>query len=116
MHPATLFASTRLAAFSVSMIARAHTQQVQINEDFCGMDVNQPLGGTIPIESEPSIVYNDVQLTSVVATSTYDYTVVFLGTVTGHLKKVSLEALYLCWHFIIHNKIKEARQANDVTL
>ena len=61
---------------------------MQINEDFCGMDVNQPLGGINPIETEPAITYDNVLLTSVAATSTHEYTVAFLGTNTGHLKKV----------------------------
>jgi plexin A len=63
---------------------------VQINDDFCGMDVNTPLGGSMPIEAAPVLSYNNELLTSVAATSTHDYTVVFLGTVNGHLKKVSL--------------------------
>ena len=54
------------------------------------MDVNQPLGGTVPIETEPVITYDNVHLTSVAATSTNDFTVAFLGTSTGHLKKVTL--------------------------
>lgn len=52
------------------------------------MDVNQPLGGINPIETEPAISYDNVLLTSVAASSTHDYTVAFLGTSTGHLKKV----------------------------
>ncbi len=64
--------------------------QVQIKDDFCGMDVNTPLGGSMPIEAAPVLSYNNELLTSVAATSTHDYTVVFLGTVNGHLKKVSL--------------------------
>jgi len=65
-------------------------QQVQIDENFCGMDVNQPLGGVNPIETEPVLTYDNVVLTSVAATSTHDFTVAFLGTSTGHLKKVTL--------------------------
>ncbi|KAI2798414.1 hypothetical protein BLOT_012695 [Blomia tropicalis] len=65
--------------------------QVQINEDFCGMDVNQLLGGINPIETEPAITYDNVHLTSVAATSIHDFTVAFLGTSTGHLKKVVIE-------------------------
>lgn len=58
-----------------------------IGEDFCGLDVNTPLGGEIPIMSVPVLVFS-THLTAVAATSTGDYTVVFLGTATGHLKKV----------------------------
>ncbi|GIY82925.1 plexin-A4-like protein [Caerostris darwini] len=61
--------------------------QVQINDDFCGMDVNTPLGGSMPIEATPVLTYSGLLLTSVAATSTHDYTVAFMGTATGHLKK-----------------------------
>jgi len=44
----------------------------------------------MPIEAAPVLSYNNQLLTSVAATSTHDYTVVFLGTVTGHLKKVCI--------------------------
>lgn len=60
-----------------------------IGEDFCGLDVNTPLGGEQPIAAVPVLVFG-AHLTAVAATSTGDYTVVFLGTATGHLKKV-------CW-------------------
>lgn len=60
-----------------------------ISEDFCGLDVNTPLGGEAPIQMEAALAFNDL-LTAVAATSTGDYTVVFLGTGNGHLKKVSL--------------------------
>ena len=53
------------------------------------MDVNTPLGGSMPIEAAPVLSYSNELLTSVAATSTHDYTVVFLGTERGHLKKVS---------------------------
>lgn len=58
-----------------------------IGEDFCGLDVNTPLGGEQPIAAVPVLVFGS-HLTAVAATSTGDYTVVFLGTANGHLKKV----------------------------
>lgn len=64
-----------------------------IGEDFCGLDVNTPLGGETPMAAVPVAVFNN-HLTAIAATSTGDYTVVFVGTSTGHLKKVGL-------HFII---------------
>ncbi|XP_076307717.1 plexin-A2-like isoform X1 [Tachypleus tridentatus] len=69
-----------------------HTQ-VQINDDFCGMDVNTPLGGTMPIEGVPVLTYSGVLLTAVAATSTHDYTVAFLGTSVGHLKKAVVDSV-----------------------
>lgn len=63
-----------------------------IGEDFCGLDVNTPLGGELPISAVPVLLFN-TRLTAVAATSTGDFTVVFVGTATGHLKKVS-------WHVV----------------
>lgn len=62
-----------------------------ISEDFCGLDVNTPLGGEQPIEAVPALLF-ETQLTAVAATSTGDFTVVFIGTVKGHLKKVVVES------------------------
>lgn len=59
-----------------------------IGEDFCGLDVNTPLGGEQAVLTSPVLIFN-TRLTAVVATSTGDFTVVFIGTSTGHLKKVS---------------------------
>lgn len=58
-----------------------------IGEDFCGLDVNTPLGGETPMAAVPVITFGH-HLTAIAATSTGDYTVVFVGTSTGHLKKV----------------------------
>ncbi len=60
-----------------------------IGEDFCGLDVNTPLGGGDPVMERPVATMNGVLLTAVAATSTGDFTVVFLGTSKGHMKKVS---------------------------
>ena len=51
------------------------------------MDVNTPIGGTQPVQSVAVLTTNTL-LTSVTATSTGDFTVVFAGTDTGHVKKV----------------------------
>lgn len=59
-----------------------------IGEDFCGLDVNTPLGGNEAVVERPVITMNNALLTAVAATSTGDFTVVFLGTSRGHLKKV----------------------------
>lgn len=75
------------------------SQKLQtIGEDFCGLDVNTPLGGEQPIAAVPVLLLPDTRLTAVAATSTGDYTVVFVGTADGHLKKVS-EA----FHYMIIN-------------
>lgn len=77
---------TLISAFIASYFCFQKLQT--IGEDFCGLDVNTPLGGEAPITVVPVLTFSDL-LTAVAATSTGDYTVVFLGTVSGHLKKVS---------------------------
>ncbi|XP_017783638.1 PREDICTED: plexin A3 [Nicrophorus vespilloides] len=67
------------------------TKLQSIGEDFCGLDVNTPLGGEQPVYAKPVLLFN-TRLTAVAATSTGDFTVVFLGTATGHLKKVVVES------------------------
>ncbi|XP_044766008.1 plexin-A4 [Coccinella septempunctata] len=67
------------------------TKLQTIAEDFCGLDVNTPLGGEQPMSAIPVLLFN-TRLTAVAATSTGDFTVVFIGTATGHLKKVVVES------------------------
>uniref|UniRef100_A0A8C8ZXI0 Plexin-A1 n=1 Tax=Prolemur simus TaxID=1328070 RepID=A0A8C8ZXI0_PROSS len=58
---------------------------LQIDDDFCGQDFNQPLGGTVTIEGMPLFVDKDDGLTAVAA---YDYrgrTVVFHSPTWGVL-------------------------------
>uniref|UniRef100_A0A8B9VC67 Plexin A1 n=1 Tax=Anas zonorhyncha TaxID=75864 RepID=A0A8B9VC67_9AVES len=64
---------------------------LQIDDNFCGQDFNQPLGGTVTIEGTPLFVDKEDGMTSVAA---YDYrgqTVVFAGTRSGKIKKVGME-------------------------
>uniref|UniRef100_A0A8C7DPH5 Plexin A3 n=1 Tax=Oncorhynchus kisutch TaxID=8019 RepID=A0A8C7DPH5_ONCKI len=67
----------------------------QIGDDFCGLVLNQPLGGLRVIEGTP--LYDDrVDGMGAVAAYTYgDHSVVFVGTRSGHLKKVKREILIL---------------------
>ncbi|XP_051915637.1 plexin-A1-like isoform X1 [Hippocampus zosterae] len=61
---------------------------LQIDDNFCGHDFNQPLGGTTTIEGIPLYVDKDDGMTSVAA---YDYrgnTVAFMGTRGGRMKKI----------------------------
>ncbi|KAL6264429.1 hypothetical protein P5V15_004538 [Pogonomyrmex californicus] len=72
---------------ALRVIRRAKLQT--IGEDFCGLDVNTPLGGEEPMGATAVLTF-ETHLTAVAATSTGDYTVVFVGTNKGHLKKVSV--------------------------
>ena len=66
-----------------------------VGEDFCGMDVNTPIGGNMPVQSVAVLTTNTL-LTSVAATTTGDFTVVFAGTDTGHVKKVPSDDEEVC--------------------
>ena len=68
-----------------------NTKLTQIGEQFCGLDVNTPLGGELPISQAPVLTF-PVLLTSVTATSTGDFTVAFLGTSEGSLRKAVVES------------------------
>ena len=53
--------------------------------------MNTPLGGELPISQSPVLTFTSL-LTSVTATSTGDFTVAFLGTAEGSLKKAVVES------------------------
>uniref|UniRef100_A0A3P9LQN9 Plexin-A1 n=2 Tax=Oryzias latipes TaxID=8090 RepID=A0A3P9LQN9_ORYLA len=66
---------------------------LQIDDDFCGQDFNQPLGGTSAIEGIPLYVDKDDGMTSIAA---YDYrgnTVAFTGTRSGRVKKIQVNSI-----------------------
>lgn len=90
--------------------------QVQIKDDFCGMDVNTPLGGVMPVEASPVLTYKNVLLTSVAATSTHDYTVVFLGTSDGYLKKAVVESSLSAFEYSNNLIEKNSRVNPDMHL
>ncbi|XP_042903484.1 plexin-B isoform X2 [Parasteatoda tepidariorum] len=54
--------------------------------NFCGESLK--LNGTLPITSFPLITYDNITLSSVVATTTSHHVVAFIGTRNGSLKKV----------------------------
>ncbi|XP_059062852.1 plexin A3-like [Achroia grisella] len=74
------------------------TKLQSISEDFCGLDVNTPLGGEQPVEAVPVATFKK-RLTAVAATATGDYTVVFAGTSQGHLKKIVVENATLAFKY-----------------
>lgn len=65
--------------------------QVQITDDFCGMDVNNLISGMMPIETSPVIEYKDVSLTAVAASPKNEFTVAFLGTSNGQLRRLVID-------------------------
>ncbi|GBN74663.1 Plexin A3 [Araneus ventricosus] len=69
--------------------------QLHISDDFCGMDVNTPMEGSMLVEAAPVLRFPGVLLTAVAAASSHDYTVTFLGTSQGHLKKLMIDKQHL---------------------
>lgn len=67
------------------------TRLQTISEDFCGLDVNSPFGGEIPVTMQAAATFN-TELSAVASTTTSSFTVVFIGTANGHLKKLVVES------------------------
>eukprot|EP00063_Salmo_salar_P027085 XP_014001920.1 PREDICTED: plexin-A1-like isoform X1 [Salmo salar] len=66
---------------------------LQIDDNFCGQDFNQPLGGTSTIEGLPLFVDKDDGMTSVAAYEYRGHTVAFAGTRSGRIKKILVNSV-----------------------
>uniref|UniRef100_A0A8C2Z9J8 Plexin A1 n=1 Tax=Cyclopterus lumpus TaxID=8103 RepID=A0A8C2Z9J8_CYCLU len=78
---------------------------LQIDDNFCGQDFNQPLGGTSTIEGTPLFIDKDDGMTSVAA---YDYrgnTVAFVGTRNGKLKKILVNSVSPSRPAVLYEKV-----------
>uniref|UniRef100_A0A7N8YC87 Plexin-A1 n=1 Tax=Mastacembelus armatus TaxID=205130 RepID=A0A7N8YC87_9TELE len=78
---------------------------LQIDDNFCGQDFNQPLGGTSTIEGTPLFIDRDDGMTSVAA---YDYrgnTVAFVGTRNGKLKKILVNSVSPSRPAVLYEKV-----------
>ncbi|XP_062977439.1 plexin-A1 isoform X1 [Elgaria multicarinata webbii] len=64
---------------------------LQIDDNFCGQDFNQPLGGTVTIEGVALFVDKEDGMTSVAAYDYRGHTVVFAGTRSGKIKKILVD-------------------------
>uniref|UniRef100_A0A8C9SZI4 Plexin A3 n=1 Tax=Scleropages formosus TaxID=113540 RepID=A0A8C9SZI4_SCLFO len=65
----------------------------QIGDDFCGLVLNQPLGGLRVIEGTPLFDERMDGMASVAAYTYGDHSVVFVGTRSGHLKKIRVDGI-----------------------
>ena len=64
---------------------------MSITDQYCGdYDINHPIAGTQPIKADAALQFATSLLTSITVTITHQYTVAFLGTEEGYLKKVGL--------------------------
>lgn len=64
---------------------------MQINGNFCGLVLNQPLGGLHVIEGLPLLADGADGMASVAAYTYQQHSVVFIGTRSGNLKKVRVD-------------------------
>uniref|UniRef100_U3D2B0 Plexin-A3 n=1 Tax=Callithrix jacchus TaxID=9483 RepID=U3D2B0_CALJA len=64
---------------------------MQINGNFCGLVLNQPLGGLHVIEGLPLVADSTDGMASVAAYTYRQHSVVFIGTRSGSLKKVRVD-------------------------
>lgn len=65
-------------------------QPVPIDDTFCGLDINQPLGGSQLVTGHTLYTETRDRMTSVTSYVYNSYCVAFVGTKSGRLKKVSL--------------------------
>lgn len=82
-----LVASVQLVPPS-SLVPLLFHQPMQINGNFCGLVLNQPLGGLHVIEGLPLLADSSDGMASVAAYTYRQHSVVFIGTRSGSLKKV----------------------------
>ncbi|XP_028924988.2 plexin-A2 isoform X2 [Ornithorhynchus anatinus] len=61
---------------------------VPIDDSFCGLDINQPLGGSSPVEGLTLFTSTRDRMTSVASYVYNGYSVIFVGTKSGKLKKI----------------------------
>ncbi|XP_069793457.1 plexin-A1-like isoform X3 [Narcine bancroftii] len=66
---------------------------LQIDDDFCGQDFNQPLGGTTLVEGIPLLVDGEDGMTSIAAYDYRGHSVAFFGTRSGKIKKVLVDSV-----------------------
>ncbi|XP_074872779.1 plexin-A3 [Carettochelys insculpta] len=64
---------------------------MQITGNFCGLVLNQPLGGLQVIEGRPLLTERSEGLSSLTAYTYQGHSIVFLGTRAGSLKKVRVD-------------------------
>ncbi|XP_067834818.1 plexin A3-like, partial [Heptranchias perlo] len=87
---------------------------LRIEDDFCGQDFNQPLGGTRAVEGIP--LYQD-KTDGMTAVATYNYnehTVVFIGTRAGYLKKIRVDAVPQASHNAMLYEVVPAMEGSPI--
>lgn len=70
-------------------------QPVPIDDSFCGLDINQPLGGSQLVTGHTLYTETRDRMTSVTSYVYNGYCVAFVGTKSGRLKKVRADSFLL---------------------
>lgn len=78
-----------------------------IDDSFCGLDINQPLGGSQLVTGHTLYTETRDHMTAVTAYVYNGYCVAFVGTKSGRLKKVSLNGGVAS--FVMHPSVGEWR-------
>lgn len=70
------------------LLSSSSPQLLTIDDDFCGLDMNAPLGVSEMVRGKP--LYSDAsdKMTSVIAYVYKNHSLVFVGTKNGRVKKV----------------------------
>ncbi|KAJ0050404.1 hypothetical protein NL108_018649 [Boleophthalmus pectinirostris] len=90
---------------SVFVFLCFYPQPLQIDDNFCGQDFNQPLGGTSTIEGVPLLVERDDGLAAVAAYDYSGHTVAFVGTRSGKLYKLLVNSVSSSRAALIYEKV-----------
>ena len=67
---------------------RLHFQLLTIDDNFCGLDMNAPLGVSEMVRGIPVFTEDKDRMTSVIAYVYKNHSLAFVGTKSGKLKKV----------------------------
>uniref|UniRef100_A0AAY4DVS0 Sema domain-containing protein n=1 Tax=Denticeps clupeoides TaxID=299321 RepID=A0AAY4DVS0_9TELE len=67
------------------------TRPVPIDDSFCGLDINQPLGGSQLVTGHTLYIESRDRMTSVTSYIYNGYCVAFVGTKSGRLKKIRVD-------------------------
>lgn len=75
--------------YETSLLVIILLQEFPIDDNYCGTyDINTPINGPEPITAEAGTILN-ASASSIAVSITHRYTVAFIGTTHGHIKKVS---------------------------
>ncbi|XP_041058652.1 plexin-A4 isoform X1 [Carcharodon carcharias] len=64
---------------------------VPIDDSFCGLDINAPLGGSTLMQGIPLFSEDQDRMSSVISYVYNDHSLVFVGTKSGKLKKIRVD-------------------------